>query len=98
MISRLFGPRITVTVRVLGQVGEQMVRWEGTVSLKGPATLATVLAAAGRLAGVDLNRALAQGAQPALVVNGRRVDLEGGLTQTVTDGAEISWLMPMAGG
>ncbi|HWI64009.1 MAG TPA: hypothetical protein VNT75_19405 [Symbiobacteriaceae bacterium] len=98
MLSRLFGRRVTVSVRVLGQVGDRLVRWEGRVSLKAPASLAGVLRATARLAGVDLQAALAAGAQPALLLDGRRIDLPDGLTADVADGATISWLMPMAGG
>ncbi|HWI52336.1 MAG TPA: hypothetical protein VNT01_09395 [Symbiobacteriaceae bacterium] len=98
MLSRLFGPRITVAVRVLGLVGGRMVQWEGPVRLKGPADLRTVLAAAGRGAGVDLLGALAAGAQPALLIDGCRQDLPVGLAATVPDGARVTWLLPMAGG
>ncbi|HYF94070.1 MAG TPA: hypothetical protein VD969_17785 [Symbiobacteriaceae bacterium] len=98
MLDRLLGRRVTVTVRILGQVGGRMVRWDGQVRLREPASVGAVLARAGKAAGADLLGALQQGDQPALLLNGRRLDLPSGLSNPVPDGALISWLMPMAGG
>lgn len=98
MLSRLFGARVTVAVRILGQVGGQMVRWEGEVRVKAPASIKTVLEAAGRAAGVDLTAALQAGDQPAVLLNGRRLELPADLAAPVADGARVAWLMPMAGG
>jgi hypothetical protein len=98
MLSRLFARRATITVQVLGQVGRHMVRWTGPVRVSTPADVKAVLHAAGRAAGADLLGALAAGMQPALLLDGRRLDLPADLTAPVADGSRLSWLMPMAGG
>lgn len=98
MLSRLFAPRITVSVRILGLVNGQMLHWEGAVKLKSPADLRGVFAAAAKKAGVDLLGAIDAGAQPALLIDGQRHELPSALSQPVPDGARVSWLLPMAGG
>jgi hypothetical protein len=98
MFSRLFGPRVTVRVTILGMVGDRMVRWDGPVTVREPATVELVLRAAGRAAGADLAGALAGGMQPALLLDGQRLELPADLAARVAPGARVSWLMPMAGG
>jgi hypothetical protein len=99
MISRLFGPRLTIRVTILGLVGDRVVRWDGPVTLRGPAaTVRQALKAGGRAAGADLLGALDRGAEPSLLLDGRRLDLPADLTAPVVEGASLSWLMPMAGG
>lgn len=98
MLDRLFPQTITVQVTVLGVVGRHMVRHSGPVRVRKPATVAAALTAAGRAAGVDLLAALELGDQPAVLLNGLRLDLPDGLKEPVADGAKLSWLMPMAGG
>ncbi|MFZ5826360.1 MAG: hypothetical protein ACOY94_18865 [Bacillota bacterium] len=98
MLSWLFGPRITVQVRVLGVVGAHVVRWEGQVRLPAGSDLRTALAHAGRAARVDLAGALDEGADPTILVNGDRVQLPEGLSKVVDADSAITWLMPLAGG
>lgn len=75
-----------------------MVRWEGRVRLPAGADLRTALSAAGRAARADLLGALANGAQPSILVDGNRVELPEDLSRIVDADSSISWLMPMAGG
>lgn len=98
MCSRLFGTRLTVHVLLLGLVGDRVVRWDGPVRLRAPATVREALRQAGRAAGADLLGALARGMQPALLLDGQRLELETGLDRPVAEGAKLAWLMPMAGG
>lgn len=98
MLEALFGPRVTVGVRVLGLVGDRMVHFDGQVRLRGAPDLHAVLKAAGRTAGVDLIAALAAGAEPAIMLNGERLDLPADMARPVSHGSQIAWLMPMAGG
>jgi molybdopterin converting factor small subunit len=98
MIDRLFGPRITVAVSILGVVGGRMVRWRGTVHLRGRTDVRRVLRAAGSLAGVDLAGEAGLEPGPNLLLNGRRLELPGELSAPVADGAQLAWLTPMAGG
>lgn len=98
MLRRLFGPRARVAVLVMAVTGGQVVRYSGEVSVPAPATVRTVLQQAGRKAGRDLLAALAAGEQPVCLVDGVRHDLPAGLDETVPDGAQVSWLMPMTGG
>lgn len=96
MIRRWLGlDRPTVHVTILGVVGGRMVQYTGEVRA---ATVEAALRVAGRAAGVDLLGALAQGDQPAVMLNGDRLDLPTGLTRPLEDDAKLSWLMPMAGG
>ncbi|HEY3369010.1 MAG TPA: hypothetical protein VGK74_28460 [Symbiobacteriaceae bacterium] len=98
MIERWFGPRLVVAITILGTVGERVVRFNGEVRLRGPADVGRALKAAGAAAGVDLLQALADGAQPALLLDGRRLSLPEELAAPVAQGSRLSWLMPMAGG
>ncbi|HYG60026.1 MAG TPA: hypothetical protein VD902_18320 [Symbiobacteriaceae bacterium] len=99
MIRRWLGlDRPTVSVTITGVVGGRMVRWEGKVRTGPGADVAAALAAAGKAADIDLLGALAGGAQPAVLLDGRRLELPQDLHTTVETGARLSWLMPMAGG
>jgi len=96
MIRRWLGldrPRVQVTI--LGVVGGRMIQYTGEVRA---ATVEAALRAAGRAARVDLLGALAAGHQPALLLNGERLDLPEALTRQTENAATLSWLMPMAGG
>lgn len=97
MISWLFGRRITVHGTVLGVVGDRMVRWDGAVRLRTPATVEDALRALGKAAGADLLGALALG-QPAVLLNGRGLTLPDDLAAPLGPGDTLSWLMPLAGG
>ncbi|MDF2629987.1 MAG: hypothetical protein K0R39_3818 [Symbiobacteriaceae bacterium] len=98
MLERLLGPRVTVAVRVIGVVGDRVVHWAGQVHLRGTPDLLRVLRAAGKEAGADLIGAIAAGAQPAILLSGERLDLPADLARPIRHGAQITWLMPMAGG
>ncbi|HYF78132.1 MAG TPA: hypothetical protein VD973_13410 [Symbiobacteriaceae bacterium] len=98
MLKALFGPKVTVKVRILGLVGDRMVHFDGQICLRGTPDVHQVLRAAGRAAGVDLLAALDAGAEPSIMLSGERLDLPADLTRPVPDGAQIAWLMPMAGG
>jgi len=98
MLERLFGPRIPLSATILGVVGGRMVQWRGTVRLRPGATVRDGLQAAGRAARVDLLAALADGAEPSILLNGARLTLPDGLAAPVDHGATLTWLMPMAGG
>ncbi len=97
-LRRLFGPRLRVRVTILGVVDHFMVRWEGEVRLHSPATVRDALRAAGRAARADVLGAMSRGAQPSLLLNGQRLAVPDGLDTPVSEGAQIAWLMPMAGG
>ncbi|MFZ5814764.1 MAG: hypothetical protein ACOY93_05625 [Bacillota bacterium] len=98
MFSALFGRRITVAVRIIGVVGDRVVRWEGRVRIAVGSDLRTALRAAGRAAGVDLLKAMAEGPEPTILLEGVRVELPEGLSRNVDADSSIAWLMPMAGG
>lgn len=98
MLDRLFGPRTRVSVLVTGIADGRMVRHRCVLSLRGEVTVQRVLQAAGRSAGVDLLAALVRGEQPVVLLGGRRLELPDQLGDGVADGAELSWLLPMAGG
>lgn len=98
MISRLFGPRLTIQVTILGQVGNRLVRWEGPVRLRGPADVRNALRAAGDAARIDLLGALGAGMEPTLLLDGRRLELPLALAAPVAGGAKLAWLTPMSGG
>lgn len=98
MLRAIFGASVTVSVRILGLVGDRMVHFDGQVRLRGTPDVTAVLKTAGRAAGVDLLAALAAGAEPTIMLNGERLDLPAGLTRPVPHGSQIAWLMPLAGG
>lgn len=96
MIRRWLGlDRPKVTVTILGVVGGRMVQYTGEVRA---ATVEAALRAAGRVAGADLIAALEKGDQPAVMLDGERLDLPGDLSKPLHNQARLSWLMPMAGG
>lgn len=98
MLERLFGARLSIHVTILGIVRDRVVRFDGSVAVRGPATVGGALVEAGRVAQADLVGALESGAHPSVLLNGERLDLPGGLATPVTEGDRLSWLMPIAGG
>ncbi len=98
MLDRLFGPRIRLSVSILGVVGNRMIQWRGQVRLRKGATVRDGLRAAGRSAGVDLLGALGEGVEPSILLDGTRLALPEELSRCVDDEMTLTWLMPMAGG
>ncbi len=107
MVGQAFLPvpdmqKMIIRVRIAGIIDCIPVHAEGDVKLKDGATLKKFFKEADKQMGFKkekyFKKILKQGVEPTILLNGDRIDLPEGFKQILSDGDDMSVVLPMAGG
>ena len=96
------GTKITVRARIVGQFDGQPVNASGMVGLKAGDNVKKFFKKADAALGLKgrkpFRRAFNQGIRPVALLNGDRLELPEESARPLSDGDEISIILPVAGG